>query len=104
MSHHPCPDRLASHERYPAVGLVRRGRHGRSQPFQALGCSERRAVGVDRGFRDDCDVERLGAGFGLSRATAYRHRDEAVRVLPDRAPDLQQTLEQPSCPLTSNTA
>jgi DDE superfamily endonuclease len=45
-------------------------------------------------FRDDCDVERLGAGFGLSRATAYRYRDEAVRVLSDQAPDLQQALER----------
>jgi hypothetical protein len=45
-------------------------------------------------FRDDCDVERLGAGFGLSRATAYRYRDEAVRVLSNQAPDLQQALER----------
>jgi hypothetical protein len=45
-------------------------------------------------FRDDCDVERLGAGFGLSRATAYRYRDEAIRVLSDQAPDLQKALER----------
>ena len=31
-------------------------------------------------LRDRCDVERLGAGFGLSRATAYRYRDEVLRV------------------------
>jgi hypothetical protein len=45
-------------------------------------------------FRDDCDVERLGASFGLSRATAYRYRDEAIRVLSDQAPDLQKALER----------
>jgi hypothetical protein len=45
-------------------------------------------------FRDDCDVERLGAGFGLSRATAYRYRDAAIRVLSDQAPDLQEALEK----------
>jgi hypothetical protein len=33
-------------------------------------------------FRDRCDIARLGAGFGLSRATAYRYLDEALRVLP----------------------
>jgi hypothetical protein len=71
---------------------------------------ERRRLGTRRGtrlltpfqqarfapawFRDDGDVERLGAGFGLSRATAYRYRDEAVRVLSDQAPDLQEALER----------
>jgi len=45
-------------------------------------------------FRDNCDVERLGAGFGLSRATACRYRDEAIRVLSDQAPDLQEALEK----------
>lgn len=71
---------------------------------------ERRRLGTRRGtrlltpfhqarfvlawFRDDCDVERLGAGFGLSRATAYRYRNEAIRVLSDQAPDLQEALEK----------
>ena len=71
---------------------------------------ERRKLGTRRGtrlltpfhqarfalawFRDDCDVERLGAGFGLSRATAYRYRDEAIRVLSDQAPELQEALER----------
>jgi hypothetical protein len=32
-------------------------------------------------FRKQEDLEVLGAGFGLSRATAYRYRDEAVDVL-----------------------
>jgi hypothetical protein len=45
-------------------------------------------------FRDRCDIERLGAGFGLSRATAYRYLDEALCVLSDQAPDLQEALER----------
>ena len=37
-------------------------------------------------FRDRPDVERLGAGFGLSRATAYRYRDEGIAVLERQGP------------------
>ena len=32
-------------------------------------------------FRDRPDIRRLGAGFGISQATAYRYKDEAVEVL-----------------------
>ncbi|MBR7835505.1 transposase [Actinospica durhamensis] len=72
--------------------------------------AERRRVGTRRGtrvltpfrqavfglarLRDRCDVERLGAGFGLSRATAYRYRDEFLWVLSDQAPDLQEAMER----------
>lgn len=45
-------------------------------------------------FRDRADVERLGAGFGLSRATAYRYLDEAIAVLSRQAPNLQEALEK----------
>jgi hypothetical protein len=34
------------------------------------------------------DVALLGAGFGVSRATAYRQRDEGVAVLAARAGDI----------------
>jgi DDE superfamily endonuclease len=44
-------------------------------------------------LRDRVDVERLGAGFSLSRTTAYRYPDEVLEVLADQAPDLEQTLE-----------
>jgi len=44
-------------------------------------------------LRDRCDVERLGAGFGLSRTSAYRYRDEVLEVLSDQDPDLQEALE-----------
>ena len=32
-------------------------------------------------FRDRPDIRRLGQGFGISQATAYRYKDEAVDVL-----------------------
>jgi DDE superfamily endonuclease len=40
---------------------------------------------------------RCGAsrrGFGLSRTTAYRYRDEVLEVLADQAPDLQEALDE----------
>ena len=45
-------------------------------------------------LRDRVEVERLGAGFGLSRATAYRYLKEAVRVLSDQAPEPHEALER----------
>lgn len=44
-------------------------------------------------FRDRPDVERLGQGFGLSRSSAYRYRDEGIAVLEGQAPDLHEALE-----------
>jgi hypothetical protein len=71
--------------------------------------AERRRIGTRRGtrllipfkqalfalawLRDRSDVQRLGAGFGLSRSTAYRYPDEALRVLADQAPDLEEALD-----------
>ena len=37
---------------------------------------------------------RLGAGFGISQATAYRYKDEAVEVLAAKAPSLREALER----------
>jgi hypothetical protein len=45
-------------------------------------------------FRDRPDIRRLGAGFGISQATAYRYKDEAVDVLAARAPTLRQALDK----------
>jgi hypothetical protein len=44
-------------------------------------------------FRDRPDIRRLGAGFGISQATAYRYKDEAVEVLAAKAPTLREALE-----------
>ena len=45
-------------------------------------------------FRDRCDLARLGAGFGISRATAYRYRDEALAALAAQAPELHEALDR----------
>ena len=45
-------------------------------------------------FRKADDVALLGAGFGVSRATAYRYLDEGITVLAARAPDLHEALQQ----------
>lgn len=43
-------------------------------------------------YRKREDLTLLGAGFGISRATAYRYRDEVTMVLSAAAPDLHQAL------------
>ncbi len=45
-------------------------------------------------FRDRPDIRRLGAGFGISQATAYRYKDEAVEVLAAKAPALREALDK----------
>jgi hypothetical protein len=45
-------------------------------------------------FRNQGDVAPGGAGFGVSRATAYRYRDEVITVLAEQTPDLHDALEQ----------
>jgi hypothetical protein len=70
--------------------------------------AERRARGTRRGsralscwkqalflvvwFRKQEDLAVLGAGFGISRATAYRYHSEGVTVLAGQAPDLHEAL------------
>ena len=45
-------------------------------------------------FRNQGDLALVAAGFGVSRATAYRYRDEVIDVLTDQAPDLHDALTQ----------
>jgi hypothetical protein len=45
-------------------------------------------------FRDRPDIRRLGAGSGISQATAYRYEDEAVEVLAAQAPTLREALDK----------
>ena len=72
--------------------------------------AERRAVGTRTGtraltcwyqailvlvwFRKGGDKALLGAGFGVSRATAYRYLAEAIKVLAAQAPDLHEALQR----------
>lgn len=45
-------------------------------------------------FRKGEDLALLGTGFGVSRATAYRYRDEVVAVLAAQAQDLHTALRR----------
>ncbi|MFG1952604.1 hypothetical protein [Micromonospora sp. NPDC048830] len=45
-------------------------------------------------FRKAEDVTLLGAGFGISRATAYRYRDEGIAVLAAQAQDPHTALRR----------
>jgi hypothetical protein len=54
----------------------------------------RQAVFVLAWFRNRSDIQRLGAGFGLSRATAYRYHAEGIAVLAAQAPQLHEALER----------
>ena len=74
---------LAAHRR--AVGTRKNTRR--------LGCY-RQAVFALAWYRDRVSIARLGAGFGLSQATAYRYIDEVTAVLAARAPDLREALER----------
>jgi hypothetical protein len=72
--------------------------------------AERRALGTRRGtraltcfyqallvlvwFRKAEDTTMLGAGFGVSRATAYRYVAEGIAVLAARSPGLHEALQQ----------
>lgn len=72
--------------------------------------AERRAIGTRRGtraltcfrqaililvwFRKGEDKTLLGAGFAISRATAYRYVAEGIKVLTAQAPDLHAALQR----------
>lgn len=45
-------------------------------------------------LRNQGDVALVGAGFGVSRATAYRYRDEVITVVARHAPDLHDALTE----------
>lgn len=45
-------------------------------------------------FRKQEDATLLGAGFGISRVTAYRYLDEGISVLAACRPDLHEALQQ----------
>ena len=45
-------------------------------------------------FRKQEDATLLGAGFGISRATAYRYLAEGIAVLAARRPDLHEALRR----------
>jgi hypothetical protein len=74
---------LATHRRV-------RGTRRRSR---ALSCGKQ-ALFALIWLRKREDLTALAAGFGISRATGYRYRDEAVAVLAAHAPELPEALQR----------
>ena len=70
-----------------------RGELGTRSGTRALTCWKQ-AVFALAWFRDRPDIRRLGQGFGISQATAYRYKDEAVEVLAAKAPTLREALDK----------
>jgi hypothetical protein len=62
-----------------------RARRGTRTGTRALTCAKQ-ALFVLAWFRDRPNVTRLGYGFGLSQATAYRYLARASRCWPPRPP------------------
>lgn len=75
------------------AGLLRaeRRRRGTRKNTRLSSCREQ-ALFVLAWFRKKEDIALLGAGFGLSRSTAYRYHAEGVKVLAAQAPDLTEAL------------
>jgi len=70
-----------------------RRRRGTPRGSRALTCFWQAVLGL-RWFRDRPTPEALARDHGISRATAYRYRDEVIDVLAAEAPDLRQALER----------
>ncbi|GEL20208.1 hypothetical protein [Pseudonocardia asaccharolytica] len=75
--------------------LLRAERHARGTRTgsRALTCWYQ-ALLVLAWFRTKGEIEIIGAGFGASRATAYRDRDAVVQVLAAQAPDLHEARRE----------
>jgi hypothetical protein len=65
---------------------------GTRRNSRALTCAKQALLGLVW-FRKHEEMTVLAAGFGVSRATAYRYRDELITVLAAQAPDLHEALE-----------
>ena len=77
------------------AGLLAAGRRRRGTPrgSRALTCLWQAVLGV-RWFRDRATPDALARDHRISRATAYRYRDEVIDVLAGQAPDLRQALQR----------
>ena len=72
---------------------ARRRARGTRRRSRALSCGKQ-ALFALVWFRKREDLTVLAAGFGISRATGYRYRDEAVAVLAVEAPELSDALRR----------
>jgi DDE superfamily endonuclease len=72
---------------------ARRRSIGTRKKTRKLTCYRQALFGL-AWFRDKGSIPRLGAGFGLSQATAYRYLGEVIDVLAEKAPGLREALER----------
>jgi DDE superfamily endonuclease len=70
-----------------------RRRRGTPRGSRALTCFWQAVLGL-RWLRDRTSPDALARDHGLSRATAYRYRDEVIAVLAQEAPELREALER----------
>jgi len=70
-----------------------RRRRGTPRGSRALTCFWQAVLGL-RWFRDRTTPDALARDHGISRATAYRYRDEVIAVLAQEAPQLSEALER----------
>jgi hypothetical protein len=70
-----------------------RRRRGTPRGSRALTCLWQAVLGV-RWFRDRATPDALARDHRISRATAYRYRDEVTGVLAEQPPDLHQALQR----------
>jgi hypothetical protein len=77
------------------ASLLAAHRHvvGTRRGSRALSCG-RQALFALVWMRKREDLTVLAAGFGISRATGYRYRDEAVAILANQAPELSEALQR----------
>jgi hypothetical protein len=77
------------------AGLLAAGRRRRGTPrgSRDLTCLWQAVLGV-RWFRGRATPDALARDHGVSRATAYRYRDQIIDVLAEQAPDLHQALQR----------
>ncbi|MEU9706925.1 transposase family protein [Streptomyces sp. NPDC047981] len=73
------------------VWLLHEHGQARDTRWRKLGCFKRALLTLVH-LRKGETFSRLGAGFGLSQATAWRYADETSDVLAGWAPGLQQAL------------
>jgi hypothetical protein len=72
---------------------ARRRSVGIREKTRKLGCYRQAVLGL-AWFRDKGSIPRLGAGFGVSQATACRYLDEVIGVLAEQGPGLREALER----------
>jgi len=66
---------------------------GTRKGSRALTCWFQALLGL-AWFRNQGEIALVGAGFGVSRATAYRYRDEVIAVLAAQAPDPHDAVQE----------